>query len=230
MKTKITQLQANGEWQQILQLLKCETSINPDLDRTLFITLPFYYSKVAGNLILIEFKQFYHYFHLFQESSLLVLELNDLTAKERKKLYNTLAYAYYSIYSNGKLWAAKFITKNLSCLAESERKTFTRDFFRNNVLLFYYKALEIDPNDIKTNYRFAHLLEDIRKFTLQKKPSITSPLKLTENLVINKKEDLIKFLNFVNKNGIPVIWRYYDRNFLELHYYECAIILYENLP
>lgn len=54
-EAQIKKLQQNGEWGEIVKLLGCDTAVNKELDYTLKVALPWYYSNIVINLLADDF-------------------------------------------------------------------------------------------------------------------------------------------------------------------------------
>lgn len=228
-EAQIKKLQQNSEWGEIVKLLGCDTAVSKELDYTLKVALPWYYSNIIINLLVDDFKSAIRSYELFREAYAQAIGQQNLSDKDRMALYKMIAYLNYHLYYDNRIWSRGFCAeKHMPLKDKLQALRFNRTYFRNNGIYYYSKILSAAPEDIKSLYRFAHFVEYIRIISGNPNIKEKGMLNFTEQLDVTDAAELNTFRNFVNKNGLPVahLFQYGKK---ELPLYQKVVSLYEQL-
>lgn len=232
VKDRIDKYSSSGEWGKILGLIDCKDSINSNIDDKLKERLFYYYSNIATDVVGINNADtFIKYYDLFNQAKTLAFKTFQ---NERDYLIalRSVAYFYKTVYES-RLWAPKNFNGYSKEIKEKlSSDGYTSLFFRDIALYYYYLCLKKDPDDIKTNYRYAALLRRLIANARQNQSNKGSfapvPVDYTKNLVGHlSKQTLRQYTNnFLNKNKIPIM-HYFSVQDIDLHYYDKTIKLWE---
>lgn len=97
---QIQNLKKNGQWEDIIKLLHAENGFNMELPIDQLKELGFAYSRRASNLLEISFKLALHNLLLAEGLFVQLLQDSRTDEKQRAQYIKTLAYLYYTLYTN----------------------------------------------------------------------------------------------------------------------------------
>lgn len=231
VKDKIDNYTSSGEWGKILDLISCKDSINSDIDDELKSKLYYYYANIIEDVAGINKAElFIKYYDLFNLAK--TVAFKNLQDKEsRNMMLRTIAYFYKTIYES-RLWSPK-IFRNYPKEIQDKLSSdgYTSTYFRDSALYFYYLCLNRDSNDIKTNYRYAHLLRKLiqhaRQNNKRDKNNKLMPIDYTKSLREHlSSQALSLYTNYLNKNKISIMHTFPPID-LDILYYNKTIKLWE---
>lgn len=222
---QIQNLKKNGQWEDIIKLLHAENGFNMELPIDQLKELGFAYSRRASNLLEISFKLALHNLLLAEGLFVQLLQDSRTDEKQRAQYIKTLAYLYYTLYTNTSIWGNRFREKQYD--AEVYRLVkengVRRDYIGNKALLMYWQALQDDSRHVKTLYRAARLLEKMQiavSFGSTKWDKYNFAAG-AEGLIEAAGVNTQKYNDFLAKLNL----RYFFEKRIE--YLECAIKVYE---
>lgn len=224
---QINKLKQNGLWEEITKLLKAEDGFEEDMPLDILGELAFAYSKIATNMVKIDFAVALKNYGLAEQAFATALARKDSTEKQRLCVVRTWAYTCYSLYADQSIWSPRFRASNYT----EENKAYMKElgFYKaallNKALVLYAYALNMDKKDVKTLYRAAKLLSKLHSNLLYnaskgKQAKAENTLAGTEAVQQLLAFNAAKVRQFVNFNDISAL----DTKTIAL--YEEAIVSY----
>lgn len=228
LKNQIKEAKQANAWLKIIRLLNSEDNFDTSIaDFELCNELLFAYGKLFTSLIdqEKEYQNGLKYYSLFTKYARYLIKREALTEDEKFKVYEKVAYNYYLLYINQRIWKSKFKAniRNINVKEAAREEIFSKRHMRTKALNTYYILLQKRPDHIKSNYRMGKLIEAIKNdaYYSSEINDLDISFLVGENYANTRSYFYVQAKSLFEK-----IKRYH---YPELGYFNIAISLYENL-